>query len=62
MVAFKSILEIVVAFGLIYNLLTKSDFIQGIAIGLIMWGCFGMVVDGFAHQRAKIYTFEMLKL
>lgn len=47
--------------GLFITFLTKSDFIQGIAIGLIVWGCFGMIVDGFAHQRAKKYTFELLK-
>jgi hypothetical protein len=47
--------------GLSITNLTKSDFIQGIAIGLIVWGCFGIIVDGFAHQRAKKYTFEVLK-
>lgn len=47
--------------GLSITFLAKSDFIQGIAIGLIVWGCFGVIVDGFAHQRAKNYTFELLK-
>jgi len=43
------------------TLFTKSDFIHGNAIGLIIWGCFGMVVDGFAHHRAKIYTAQLLQ-
>lgn len=47
--------------GFSITFLTKSDFIQGIALGLIVWGCFGMIVDGFAQQRAKNYTFELLK-
>lgn len=47
--------------GLSITFLTKSDFIQGIAIGLIVWGCFGMIVDVFAHLRAKNYTFELKK-
>lgn len=55
----KIVWSIFLIVGLVVTFLTKSDFIQGIAIGLIIWGCFGMVVDGFAHQRAKIYTSQL---
>lgn len=42
--------------GIVLSFATKSDFINGIAIGLILIGAMGFIIDGFAHQRAKIYT------
>ncbi|WP_194972668.1 hypothetical protein [Aquiflexum lacus] len=38
-----------------------GDWWYGLAIGLLLWGVFGWVVDGFAHQRARIYTIELIK-
>ncbi len=45
-----SIAGIAVSFG------TRNDLIHGVAIGVIVIGATGFVVDGFAHQRAKVYT------
>ncbi len=42
--------------GIALSFLTKRDLINGIAIGLILIGAMGFIIDGFAHQRAKIYT------
>jgi len=42
--------------GVAMTFITKRDFVHGIALGLIMLGFFGMVVDGFAQRRAEIYT------
>ena len=39
---------------------TKIKFLNGIAIGLILIGAFGFIIDGFAHQRAKLYTAVLL--
>lgn len=39
----------------------RIDFWHGFAMGLLLWGTFGWVVDGFAHQRAKFYTIELKK-
>jgi len=47
--------------GLLLTLLTKNAFVNGIAIGLILLGAFGLLIDGFAHQRARIYTDALLK-
>ncbi len=35
---------------------SRSEFTHGIAIGVIVIGAAGFVIDGFAHQRAQIYT------
>ena len=47
---------ILVIAGLILSFTTKSELTNGIAIGLILIGAMGFIIDGFAHQRAKIYT------
>lgn len=47
--------------GIGLGFLSKSDWWHGLAIGLLLWGTFGWLIDGFAHQRAKIYTTELLK-
>jgi hypothetical protein len=45
-----------VVIGMALSFTTKSDLINGIAIGLILIGAMGFIIDGFAHQRAKVYT------
>jgi hypothetical protein len=47
---------ILVVVGLVLSFATKRELINGIAIGLILIGAMGFIIDGFAHQRAKIYT------
>ncbi len=47
---------ILVFAGLILSFKAKSELTNGIAIGLILIGAMGFIIDGFAHQRAKIYT------
>lgn len=52
----------VVIVGIILSFTTKSEFINGIAIGLILIGASGFIIDGFAHQRAKIYTGVLVEM
>lgn len=47
--------------GIGFGFWSKIDWWHGFAIGMLLWGTFGWVVDGFAHQRATIYTIELLK-
>ncbi len=47
--------------GLVSVFSTRSNFVQGIAIGLLVFGTVGFVIDGFAHHRAKIYTQALMK-
>lgn len=42
--------------GIAVSFITRSDFVHGIAIGLVVIGAMGFVIDGFAHHRAKAYT------
>ncbi|WP_027672436.1 hypothetical protein [Rheinheimera baltica] len=46
--------------GIAVSFTTRSDFIHGIAIGFIVIGAMGFVIDGFAHHRAKVYTAVLL--
>ena len=46
--------------GIALSFSTRSDFVNGLSIGLIIIGATGFVIDGFAHQRAKIYTAALL--
>ena len=47
---------ILVVVGLVLSFTTKSELRNGIAIGLILIGAMGFIIDGFAHQLAKVYT------
>jgi hypothetical protein len=47
--------------GLLLSYLKPHGFVHGVALGLILWGCFGLMVDGFAHQRARVYTAQLLQ-
>lgn len=47
---------LLVVSGMILSFMAKSELVNGIAIGLIFFGSLGFIIDGFAHQRAKIYT------
>ncbi|HZK92869.1 MAG TPA: hypothetical protein VFC67_01575 [Prolixibacteraceae bacterium] len=42
------------------SFVTKKDLVNGIAIELIFFDALGFAIDGFAHQRAKIYTATMM--
>ena len=46
--------------GIAMSFSTRNDFAHGIAIGLIVIGAMGFVIDGFAHHRAKAYTAALL--
>ncbi len=46
--------------GIALSFGSRSDFVHGLAIGLIVIGAMGFVIDGFAHHRAKIYTAALL--
>lgn len=52
----KLLWAVLILVGMTTTLLARSDFVQGVAIGLLVIGTMGFVIDGFAHQRAKIYT------
>ena len=46
--------------GIAVSFVTRNDLTHGIAIGLIVIGAMGFVIDGFAHHRAKEYTAVLL--
>lgn len=57
----KVLWSILLLLGVGIGFWSKSDYWHGFALGLLFWGTFGWVVDGFAHQRAQVYTIEMKK-
>ena len=56
----KALWAILVVAGIAATFVTRNDHIHGIAIGLIVIGAMGFVIDGFAHHRAKAYTAILL--
>jgi hypothetical protein len=42
--------------GLGLRLLTNSDFLQGLGIALVFFAGVGLLIDGFADRRARIYS------
>ena len=46
--------------GVVATFSTRSDFVHGIAMGLVIIGAIGLVIDGFAHHRAKQYTSALI--
>lgn len=52
----KILWAILVITGITVSFVTRNDQTHGFAIGLIIIGAMGFVIDGFAHHRAKIYT------
>lgn len=47
--------------GVALGFWSTSGWWHGFALGLLLWGTFGWVVDAFAHQRAKLYTLELVQ-
>lgn len=47
---------ICVVVGMVLSFTTKRDLVNGVAIGLILIGAMGFIIDGFAHQRARVYA------
>lgn len=56
----KVLWAVLVIVGIAVSFTTRSDVKHGIAIGLIVIGAMGFVIDGFAHHRAKAYTAALL--
>jgi hypothetical protein len=56
----KVLWAILVLAGIVVSFTTRNDLTLGIAIGLIVIGAMGFVIDGFAHHRAKVYTAVLL--
>lgn len=52
----KVLWAILVIAGIAVSFATRNDLTHGIAIGLIVIGAMGFLIDGFSHQRAKVYT------
>lgn len=48
------LLFIVLGAGLRFGL--HADWAQGLGIGLLFFGASGLIIDGFAERRAKVYT------
>lgn len=42
--------------GLALRFLLQSDFAQGLGIALVFFSGVGLLVDGFAERRARVYT------
>jgi hypothetical protein len=45
-----------VAVGLILRFALSAPWAHGLGIALVLFGGFGLVIDGFAERRAKVYT------
>lgn len=45
---------LVVGAGLRFGL--RADWAHGLGIGLVFFGASGLIIDGFAERRAKVYT------
>lgn len=56
----KVLWAVLVIAGIAVSFITPNDLTHGIAIGLIVIGAMGFVIDGFAHHRAKLYTAVLL--
>lgn len=56
----KILWAIFVIGGISVPLVIGSELVQGVAIGLLVLGGVGFVIDGFAHRRAKQYTAALL--
>ena len=48
------LLFIMLGAGLRFGL--HADWAQGLGIGLLFFGASGLIIDGFAERRAKVYT------
>ena len=46
--------------GIAIAFINRNDVTHGVAIGLMVIGTMGFVIDGFAHHRAKTYTAALL--
>jgi hypothetical protein len=57
----KVLWAVLVIAGIAVSFTTRNDLTHGIAIGLIIIGAMGFVIDGFAHHRAKIYTAVLIE-
>lgn len=57
----KSLWAVLFLTGIIAIFVSHSNLLKGIALGLMMWACFGMVVDTFAEDRARDYAKELQK-
>ncbi len=56
----KVLWAVLVIAGIVVSFATRNDLTHGIAIGLIVIGAMGFVIDGFAHHRAKVYNAVLL--
>ena len=56
----KVLWAVLVIAGIVVSFATRNDLTHGIAIGLIVIGAMGFVIDGFAHHRARVYTAVLL--
>ncbi len=57
--AWPKYLVIWIAFGiigLVFRILTKNDFFQGLGVALVFFSGFTLLIDGFAERRAIKYT------
>lgn len=48
-----------VLFGVLMYFLKDSYYAKGVAIGIVFLGFSGLVIDGFAKERAEKYTKEL---
>jgi hypothetical protein len=51
--------SVLVLAGLALYFYTEGNFPRGIAIGLVFLGFSGLLIDGFARERAEKYTKEL---
>jgi hypothetical protein len=59
---YLAIWVIFVILGLGLRLLTHSDILRGFGIALVFFAGVGLMIDGFADRRARIYSDVIYKL
>lgn len=53
---YLAIWVVFILLGLGFRLLAQSDFLRGMGIALVFFAGVGLVIDGFADRRARIYS------
>jgi hypothetical protein len=61
---YLAIWVIFILLGLGCRLLANSDFLRGVGIALVFFAGVGLMIDGFADRRARVYsdTLDELKI
>lgn len=45
-----------IGIGMVLRFAVRADWAHGLGIGLVFFGASGLIIDGFAERRARVYT------